>query len=337
MEGRDEILDHLFQAARNEPVGSSAQDISNLLASSGSIAGGAATSGGASWWGSSAYLGAKIVGGIVVLGGLGILFGVMAGDSPSATLAPVALVAEAEPTQQSPENLPEVIAVDEVTEAPAEVIPVEAVTTKEAVIELDASNEIVVPENAGPTTPDPVTSANDLTAVAPDPIREGHTVGGHEQETPASNFSNERNDEIELNNLYVSGEMPEEDPFSQTVDVEVVVETNTVAPIVARKSSQTLKRKSSEYDLRVLLVRLSAQGVELQIEEISRRGKKIKSMTWKMAIKVGHVMETCSYTATDFSEIQFDVQLDAAGNAISIEIFIEGPDEQRVISCRAKG
>jgi hypothetical protein len=149
------------------------------------------------------------------------------------------------------------------------------------------------------------------------------------------NYREKRTDELALNNLYVPGSMPEEDPFAQDAESDVIDPVKKKPLVAVARDSYSLNRKASEGDVQALSVWLSSKSIALDIEHLDRKGKKIKSMTWRMEIKEGHVLKTCSYTTTDFSKLDFSVLLDEAGDAIGIEVFVSKKLEQRVISCMA--
>lgn len=316
MEGQENFLDNLFQAAREEPVGSSAKDMNQLLQNSGNFAG-AAQSGGASWWGASSFTAAKVVGGIAVVIGIGVLYGVLKEEEPAAL--PVAehpTVVETQPIAAVPQEqaatFTEETAADTLTQASAVELTEEETPTAES--EAVASNPVMEPK----------TTVNETEQATTVRVATAETIN-----TPAQhNNHDEHADELGLNNLFLNVEMPKEDPYAQTETAP----TLPAAPVIVDERTYTIGKKATDHELQALGVNLAAHGIELEVINLQRKGKKIKYFSWRTVFKGEGKDKGCPQSTSTFNEMQFRIFLDEKGVAQGIIVLIEKGTENCVIS-----
>ncbi len=240
MKGSEEFLDHLFQAARQEPVDTSVQDIQQLLDAAPSPgASTAAQQGGSSWWGQSSFLKLFSVVGVIGISAIAIWW-----FSSTEEVAETSAIAEVQPDDIEP-STPS-------NDEDSFVVPV----VEEV---LEENENLVVIENHPPA----------------DVVRKPRTSG---QTTNQTNIQDPNTREPEYNNVAVSLEMPEEDPYSQS---ETSSESrNLVGGDLMYESSLLLKSYSDEL-ISGVQKEVKKWGVTLKVENVKRRrwGKhKIKSL-----------------------------------------------------------
>lgn len=308
-------MDHLFQAAREEPVGTSIGDVNQMLDNAAAGSGVSAGTGSTAWLGKGAIIKGGLFVGALAIGV--VAFFMLSNDTQ---VEPVR-VADITPIQAATADITD----DQIIFPEQQVfIPqIEEQVVEEEEEATEELTEIATTQSTAPHVDQPilVNNANDDVPV---------------QTTP--NYHPEKKQkEANLNTVFVSGEMPE-DPYGLlTQDDNANEDGEPVAAQPKRRIEQQfyLEYVDNDAELNKLQSDLDAVGMKIDVADLQRKWRKLRYIDLKFDWESVNTAEKtdCSLKASNFKFIQLVVEHDGEGKVSDFKIFVQGRQEYDVTTC----